>query len=208
MMKNRPAFYLLAVLLVLPGCMAEQRPAVTQYTLAPDLSTLITPVAESETRGTILRIARINSTPALSSTGMLYVTTQHEHNQYAYSRWSSAPPAMLLAVFQQAVEKSGMYRAVVSQASRAQADRVLESRLYDLAHHLNDDGSSTAVLKLSFDLVDNDSKSVIDSQLFDVSVPATSTSAPAGVAALNEAVAQVARQLVDWLRQADQADAK
>lgn len=183
----------------LVGCATEKLPPTYTYTLAPDLDVVLSSAHKEQEVTQVLMLDRIRSTHAFGSTKILYTNTQYGQNGYAYSRWSDAPATMLLLVFQQALEKSGRFTAVVPYTSQSQSGLLLESTLFDFSHRINVDGTSDAVLKMRFYLIDNKTKRVISSREFFSSVPASQRNAQAAVAALNKAAALVAKDLIDWL---------
>ena len=197
-MKNKTTLCLLALLIGITGCVTKKLPPVSLYTLNPDLSA-IKVSKEREGEAKILMLSRISSTQPFTSTDLLYSNTQLARNSYAYSRWSSPSTDMLLWVFEEALEKSGQYKAVVPYSSRAQADLLLESTLFDFSHHINKNGSSEGVLKVSFKLIESKTRRVVASRMFVSRVPAASSNAPAAVSALNKAATNVILELLDWL---------
>ena len=199
-MKNR-GFLLLAVLLVgVTGCVSEKLPAISTYTLSPDLEVLHSTVNTGQKPDKILMLARIRSKHAFTSRDILYSDARYGLNSYAYSRWSDSPTTMLLLVFQEAIEKSGRYVAVVPYSSQSTSDLLLESTVFDFSHRINDDGSSDGILRIRFTLIDNNTKRVIASRDFVSSVPVSSPKNASGaVAALNKAVTFVTEELIEWL---------
>ncbi|MFW2440173.1 MAG: ABC-type transport auxiliary lipoprotein family protein [Arenicellales bacterium] len=199
-MRNR-GFFLFGVLFMsLAGCMTEKLPAASIYTLKPDLGAVRPSVNTEQKPTNILMLGSIRSTHAFNSTDILYTDGRYEQNSYAYSQWGDSPTSMLLLIIQQALEKSGHYKAVVPYTSQSQSDLLLESTLIDFSHHVNDDGTSDGILRISFNLIDNRTKRVIASQEFMSSVPASQQNAQGAVAALNKAATFVTRDLIDWLR--------
>jgi cholesterol transport system auxiliary component len=188
----------LSLCIGLVGCVTEKLPPVSVYTLSPDL-TDVAPAGGSQHEDVILKLDRIRSSRSLRDTTMLYSDAQFGQNSYAYSRWSDAPPAMLLAVFQQAIEDSGKYRAVVPHTSDSQFDLLLESTLLEFSHRLHADGTSDGVIRIRCYLLDSRTRRITASHEFASSVPASSRDARGAATALNKAAANVSRALVDWL---------
>ena len=199
-MNNRTYLCLLALLIGITGCVTEKLPPVSLYTLNPDLDTIKAAGDRENKSDSILMLGRISSTQSFSGTDMLYRDTQLSQNSYAYSRWNSSATVMLLSAFEEALEKSGQYKAVVPYSSQAQSDLLLESTLFDFSHHINKNGTSEGVLKVSFNLIDSKTRRVIASRMFFSRVPASAANAPAAVMALNKATTNVIRELIDWLR--------
>jgi cholesterol transport system auxiliary component len=107
---------------------------------------------------------------------------------------------MLLLTFQEALEKSGRYMAVVPYSSQSKSDLLLESTLFDFSHRINDDGTSDDVLRLSFNLIDNKTKRIIASRDFLSVIPATQQNVEGAVSALNKAVNKLTLERLEWLK--------
>lgn len=200
-MKNRGHLLLTVLFIVITGCVTEKLPPISTYNLYPDLA-IFHPLLDTEQQASdILKLGRISSTNAFSGTDIVYGDTRYGQNSYAYSRWSDSPASMLLVIFQEALEKSGGYMAVVPYSSQSRSDLLLESTLFDFSQHINDDGTSHGIVKMRFNLIDNRTKRVIASRDIVTSVPASSKNVIGAVAALNKAVAVLTKELIEWLRQ-------
>lgn len=200
-MKNRGLLLLIMLLTVLTGCVTERLPPTSTYNLYPDLN-VFHPLKDTEQRTRdILKLGRISSTSAFSGTDIVYSDMRYGQNSYAYSRWSDSPANMLLVIFQEALEKSGGYMAVVPYSSQSRTDLLLESTLIDFSQHINDDGTSNGTVRMRFNLIDNRIKRVIASRDFVTRAPASSVNAIGAVVALNKAVADLTKELVEWLGQ-------
>ena len=199
-MKSRGFLLLTVLLIVITGCVTEKLPPISTYNLYPDLDVHHPMLDTDEHASDILKLGRISSTNAFSGTDIVYSDTRYGQNSYAYSRWSDSPPSMLLVIFQEALEKSGGYMAVVPYSSQSKSDLLLESTLLDFSQHI-DDGTSHGIVRMRFNLIDNKTKRVIASRDFVASVQATSKNVICAVAALNKAVAGLTKELIEWLRQ-------
>jgi cholesterol transport system auxiliary component len=200
-MKNK-FFFLLAVLLIgVTGCAGQNQPPVSTYILysAPDTFQL-SKSREKKPAG-ILMLSRIASLHVFNGREIIYSNQRYGQSSYAYSRWSDSPVIMLRLIFQEALEKSGRYIAVIPDSSQSESDFILESTLLDFSHRINDDGTSDGLIRMHFNLIDSHTSRVIDSRNFVSTVPvAAPINARGAVAALNKAVTIVTQELVDWLR--------
>jgi len=201
MMKNRKLLLLAVLLLGLAGCAGEKLPPIQTYSLSPDLDSLQLSKNREAKPASILMLGRISSAHVFNGSEIIYSEPGYGQNSYAYSRWSDSPTTMLLLIFQEALEKSGPYLAVVPYSSQSKSDFLLESTLLDFSHRINSDGTSDGLIKLRFNLIDNNTNRVIKSRDFVSSVPVTSAmNASGAVIALNKAVAVVTQELIDWLK--------
>jgi cholesterol transport system auxiliary component len=200
-MKNRPALLLAVLLLGITGCAGEKLPPISTYTLSPDLDTLQLSKGREKKPISILMLGQIRSAHIFKGRDIIYSDTQYGQNSYAYSRWSDSPTTMLALIFQEALEKSAAYIAVVPYSSQSESDFLLESTLLDFSHNLNEDGTSDGFIRIRFNLIDNNTNRVITSRDFIASVPVPSPKNASGaVAALNKATAIVTQELINWLK--------
>jgi cholesterol transport system auxiliary component len=200
-MKNRN-FFLLALLLIgITGCAGEKLPPVSTYTLYPALDTFHLPESREAKPEGILMLGRVRSSQVFNGREIIYSDPRYGQNSYTYSRWSDSPATMLLLIFQEALEKSGHYIAVVPYLSQSESDFLLESTLLDFSHRLNDDGTSDGFIRMRFNLIDNNTNRVIKSRDFISTVPVASPiNAGGAVAALNKAATIITQEVIDWLR--------
>lgn len=200
-MKNKDLLLLAVLLIGVTGCAGEKLPAVSTYTLSPELNTFQLVNNRQAKPADILMLGRIRSSQLFNSREIIYRDTGYGQNSYAYSRWSDSPVTMLLFIFQEALEKSGRYIAVVPYSSQSKSDFLLESTLLDFSHRINDDRTSDGIIKMRFNLIDNNTNRVIDSRDFVATVPvAAPINASGVVVALNKAVTVVTQELIDWLK--------
>jgi len=197
-MKNN--FYIIFVLFcLLAGCVAQSVPPVDIYTISPEWADTITQGEREKKSLFIIQLAPMHATRALKGTEILYTDTQYGWNSYAYSRWNDAPVQLLQMVFQVAMEKNDLFKAVVPPTYVSEADLLLESTLLDLSHHIKDDETSEGVVRVRFYLINNTTKTVTSTKEFISRVTVVTQNAQGAVKALNKAAANVARDLVAWL---------
>jgi len=210
--------YLLIIALfgLLVGCATETVPATNIYTLSPRWSKQWSNKHETQQRKQktqhqtvkntghiVLKLAPVNATRLYNNTSIIYINTRYSRNSYAYSRWSDAPVILLQAVFQQALEKSRLFAAVLPPASISKARLILESTLFDFSQHITDKQHSSGVISIRFYLVNNVTRQVIKSRQFMATAPAPTNNAQGAVMALNKAATIISHQLVQWLDQAE-----
>jgi len=200
-MKNRNVIFLAVLLLGITGCAGEKLPPVSTYSLSPALDTFHLAKSKEAKPAGILMLGRIRSSQVFNGREIIYSDPGYGQNSYAYSRWSDSPTAMLLLIFQEAVEKSGRYIAVVPYSSQSESDFLLESTLLDFSHRINYDGTSDGFIRMRFNLIDNNTNRVIASRDFVSIVPVASVmNASGAVAALNKAAIVITQELIDWLK--------
>ncbi len=185
--------------ILLAGCVTKTVPPASIYTISPEWDSSKAQEETGKKNSTIIKMASVRGTRALTGTEILYTDARYGQNSYAYSRWSDAPVRLLQILFQVALEESGRFGAVVPPASASEADLLLESTLFDFSHHIKDDGTSEGVVRVRFYVIDNTTKTVTATKEFVSKVPASSQNAQGAASALNKAATNVARNLVAWL---------
>jgi cholesterol transport system auxiliary component len=118
-----------------------------------------------------------------------------EAAQLGDAQWEDRLPKLLQARILQSFENASRLRAVGRPADRLTTDFVL---LTDVRAFEVSAADNTAVVEIAAKIVRERTGRIMAARVFRVSVPAASTQAPGAVAALNEAFAKVARELVLW----------
>ena len=179
------------------GCSFQKTtPAIETYFISPPST--IDHTRSTETGTLVIQLAVAETSRVFNSTNISYQDQQQGFNSYAYSRWSDSPVNLLNFYFQQLLEQSQYFSAVIPPSSLSDADLLLESTLYDFSHHIKDDNHSTANVSIQFYLINARSKKVIATTLLDSAV-ASEQNAESAVIALNQAVNDIADQLLVWL---------
>ncbi len=204
MQKNRcgriPVLAILVVLTLMTGCtpLIQKLPPADVYAIDPGWSQSDT-VQTAKKGSLIIQIAPVRGSAAFTGTDILYTDTRLSQHSYAYSRWRDAPVRAMQNVLEVALEKSGLFRAVLPPTSVSGADYLLESTLLEFGHFLAEAGPSTGVVRMRFYLIDNRSRRVVASRELVAEVPVATLDARNATAAINQAALKVASDLVAWL---------
>lgn len=116
--------------------------------------------------------------------------------------WSDRLPKLVRSRLIQALEDSGHFKAVGTEEDRVSGDYAVLTTLRAFQIEVN--GKPTAHIQLFTQIMNDRTGTVLATREFDAAVPAASDSAENSVAALTEAFHRIARDMVDWLSQADQ----
>jgi len=187
--------------LALYGCSIgpAETTSVRTYLLNPDIS--LTKIAANSARShhATLLISAPKGQPGFETPRMAYLLRQHELSYYAFSQWADTPGRMLLRLLAQAMEGSGLWRAVVQAPNPVRADYRLDCD--DLALEQQFFSSPGRIrLALRAQLVDTKRQSIIGARNFELFEPSLSNDAYGGVLAANRASARLLSQMTDWLR--------
>ena len=191
-----PRLLCVAALTLAGGCSAL-RPASTPQPVFYSLD-------HGQVPGRVMRMAApaaptliVNPPRAASgfdSPRIIYVRTAHKLEYFTQSEWVDTPARMLAPLVVAALENSGAFRAVVSNAGAAAGDLRLDTEILNLQQEFGSAPSKTHFV-LRAHLVDNRTRRVLAWREFDGSVAATSEDAYGGVVAANAAVQDVLAQL-------------
>jgi cholesterol transport system auxiliary component len=114
------------------------------------------------------------------------------------SAWGDRLPRLVRARLVQALTDSGRFRAVGTNEERVAGDVTLSLELRSFNIEVTNGGSARAVVDVVAKLIDERSDRVIASRQFSADAPAAKDDAASGVAALNQAFADMAAQVVAW----------
>lgn len=180
---------------VFTGCTTVQ-PAVHEYAILPTympVNHLAQPINAT------LKISTTRSIPSLASTQFYYLKSSTDIAAYAYSRWSDTPANMIARVLSSSLDNEHLFTAIVSPASSATADLLLESDLNGFYHRFIDNAHSEGYIDVTYRLVDPKTKKTIASKRFVITQPSPSQNANGGVLALNLATQELSHQCIAWL---------
>ncbi len=146
----------------------------------------------------------VNDTQAAAgydSQRILYVRQPHRLEYFAHSEWVDPPARMISSLVVGALEKSGVFRAVVSAPGSASGDLRLETEVVLLQQEFATKPSRVRLVLRAY-LAEDATRQVLATRDFEATVPAASDDPYAGVVAANAAVQNVLDQLVAFCAQA------
>lgn len=186
---------LILIFLLMSGC-GFQSPAITEYSLLTAPTKAVSPYQSIHKN---IKIATPSAPSSLASKSIHYITSAHESGNYLYSKWSDTPSTMIENSLFQSLQESHLFTTVSPSFSLAQSDYLLESNLLLFHHHINENGTSSGVIDISFRLIDLESKKVLSTKHFTLSNPAQSKDAKGGTLALHKSLEEINIQVVEWL---------
>lgn len=186
------------LLLVTSACTAVRQipPEPTVYLL----TAVGTPAPVSAPRDAVLRVAIPRAEPGFEGDGMVYTETPATLYVYRESRWADVPAQMLTPLLVETLERSGAFRAIVTQPGSGRADYQLEVQLLRLQQEFYTTPSQVR-LGLRASLIDASNRQVVASRAFHTLQPAPSDNAYGGVQAANAAVAELLTELTEFVVQ-------
>jgi cholesterol transport system auxiliary component len=175
----------------LGGCGAA--PEVRYYQLAA-------PTAARPTRGPVLVLEPLEAEPAYDDQRIVYRVNDYRLDYYHYHRWSAAPGALVSNYLEQALERSGRFRAVVREAT-AGAGLALGGRLIAIEEVDRSERRWLGRIVIELRLKDLATGEVVWSRQFDESEPLDRQS-PEGLArAISAALTRIVGRLAPEVAQ-------
>jgi phospholipid/cholesterol/gamma-HCH transport system substrate-binding protein len=137
-----------------------------------------------------------NSILAFDTQKVLIKTAEGTYTDVENARWADNLPKLVQARIIQSFENARQLSTVSRPIDQLEAAYRLELGIRNFQISLQP--APTAVVEITARLVDDKGK-VVDAHIFNVSVPAAGVKGPEAIAALNQAFAQAATQLVVWI---------
>jgi cholesterol transport system auxiliary component len=131
---------------------------------------------------------------------IIFVRNDHQLEYFAHSEWVDTPARMLGPLLAAALEKTGVFGAVVLTPTSASADWRLDTEIIRLQHDFRTTPSRVQFTLRAY-LLDERARSVIAWREFHGEAVSGTESPKGGVAAANQAVQSVLKQLAEFLVQ-------
>jgi len=180
----------------LGGCSTKQA-ALKTYTLSAPND--VKKISNSRFKNQTIQVTYSQSLKEKVSQKMRYTYMDLVQENYQNSQWSNSIGKLLQGIFIQVLERSRLYKGVVSSTSAAHTDYRLESTLFEFSHRIRGE-ESHAVVSVLFSLLSTDSGKLLKSKRFSYKVATKITNAKGYVEATNEAIERLGRDLIEWLR--------
>ena len=147
-----------------------------------------------------LIVTETHAAAGYDSQRIIYVRQPHRLEYFAHSEWVEPPARMVSSLVVGALEKSGVFRAVVSAPGSASGDLRLETEVLLLQHEFASPPSRVRFALRAY-IAEDGTRKVLATRDFEVTVPAPSEDPYGGVQAANAAVRQVLEQLTAFCAQ-------
>jgi cholesterol transport system auxiliary component len=148
-----------------------------------------TPAAPLASAPTLL-ISTPRAAAGFDSPRIIFVREAHKLEYFAHNEWVDTPARMLAPLVVAAVENSGAFKAVVHAPSSASGDLRLDTEILQLQQEF-EGGTSQVRFALRANMVEDASRRVVASRVFESLVSAPSANPYGGVVAANQAVQSV-----------------
>lgn len=184
-------------LLLLTGCLSigGEKTELAVYAPLPEIK----PDADWPSVDWSLAIAEPQSSTALDSPGIGVRPRPGQLQVYAGAVWSDSAPALLHQAMVQAFDDSGRFAAIASTTQGISTDRRLELEIRQFeAIYADRKTPPNVVIAVRAMLVDVRSQRMLATRSLKVSLPAQGTSLPEVVPVFEQALGQLAGELIGW----------
>ena len=186
--------------LVFAGCSLQTTvPAVSKYSL--DVTPNIKEVKNSPYRDKVIRMGVLESLPSLSGTTIYYTTDSAESYSYTKSRWNESVSIQLERLLNRSLSKSKMFKDVVPFRSLANNDLIFEINIYEMTQVVHDDGTSTMGLGIKLRVVEQYSRKIIATELFEKEITEEEGNVKGALKGYNSLVSDLLVETQTWLKQ-------
>lgn len=180
------------------GCATKKVPATHYYTIdtgTPDLQELVLQTPRFDA----LKIVMVHPTRLTNSSNIFYLDVNHRQQPYSYSRWYEPVNTLLENKLLLALKKANVAHTVLGSVSGSMADYRLEITVLEFIQDFTQGKPSKARVSLMATLLDNRSRDILATKLFETEIPAPSDNAEGGVAAFNEISDTIVREIIRWI---------
>lgn len=174
---------ILLEVVVFGGC-SNKAPITRYYQLSP-------PPTGQKGGDTVLVLEQLATDPGYDDERIVYRTNPYRFDYYHYHRWSAAPGALVGNYLEQALERSGRFRAVIREASPG-APAVLGGRVVAIEEVDTAKGRWVGRIVIELTLTDSRTSETLWTEQFEETEPLP-TQSPEGLArALSSAMGRIA----------------
>lgn len=189
----------LVILFLFAGCSIQRAmPPVKTYKLHVDTKTQR--FHDSRCTKDVLKVMGLKLNSIATSNNIYYGIGNYYINSYTQSQWLQYPSFMINSSLISALQKSHMFKAVLSYDAQSSADLLLEYNIIDFVQHFNKAKTKSYVdVKMDFLLINAQDNKLIASTLFSKKIQATSLNALGGVKAFSKSTGDIISKVEMWL---------
>jgi ABC-type uncharacterized transport system auxiliary subunit len=187
----------LSLAFISSGCVNLKQPSYKIDYFALEYEPL--PVANLKPLPHVLKVTRFRAAPVYNTTQMIYRNGPFRREAYTYHKWRTNPGDLVSSLLERDIQRSGLFKAVISHESRLSASYVLEGSVDEFLES-DTEGALQAILTVSTTLVaarERDiTKSVLFQKAFHAAMPCEEKSPKAFAEAMSQAMAQVSQDII------------
>ncbi len=192
-MKMKTTILTICVLVAFTAC--TKAPALKVYTLVtPQTSAISSSVYKTKT----IKVTYPQSLREQMSQKMNFSYSISDRGTYQNSEWSNNMSKLLQGTLIDVLERSKLFKAVLSDTSTLKENYRLESNIFAFEHRVRGENSHS-VVSIQFTLIDADSGKLVKSKRFSYQELTPSTDAKGYATATNRVMTKLTHALVNWM---------
>jgi len=194
MMKIHKYMALTALFLGFTAC--SKSPVLKLYTLdVPQVNVSQSSPYHAKT----IKVTYPQSLREQMSQKMNFSYSMSDRGTYQNSEWSNNMSRLLQGTFIDVLDKSKLFKAVLSNTSTLKENYRLESNIFAFEHRVRGE-ASYAIASIQFTLINADTGVLVKSKRFSYQEATQSINAEGYAGATNVAMSRLSNDLVGWLR--------
>jgi len=188
------------VSLIISGCSLQTTvPASSKYLLNVDVT--CKPVVKSSFSDKVIRIGQMESSAILSTRSIYYSVDEGRSYSYTKARWMETVPKQLTNLMMLSLTKTAIFKDVIPFRSLANNDLILESSLYTFTQTIHEDGTSSLQITMKVRLVEQYSRKIVASKLFEFKEDGVSGDAKGAIAGYSRLTTKLLKDVNTWLEE-------
>lgn len=193
MIKSKLIGFIIILIGVL-GC--TKQPALKVYSLdTPAVSTVHGNMYKNKT----IKVTYPQSLKNKITQKMNFSYSSIESGTYQNSEWSNNMRKLLQGTFVEVLDKSKLFKAVLSDTSTVKEDYRLESNIFAFEHSVRGTASN-AVVSIQFNLISTETGRLVKTKRFTYKETTPTTDAKGYVTATNRVIVKLSEDLLKWLQ--------
>jgi len=189
--------------LIAGGCSLQTSvPAASKHMLNVTLDTQA--VKTSSFSDKVIRIGQMESSAILNTRSIYYDVDAGRSYSYTKARWMESVPKQLTSLMMLSITKTAIFKDVLPVRSLAKNDFILESSLYTFSQTIHDDGTSTLLITMKVRLVEQYSRKIIASKLFELQEDGVNGDSEGATAGYSLLITKLLEDVNKWLEVSSQ----
>jgi cholesterol transport system auxiliary component len=190
---------LAVVVMATAGCLASRGESPPVHTYALNFDGQPADAHPADPSGPVLLVSPPQPEPGFDTPRMVYLRRRYELEYYAVNQWADVPARLILPLLVHAINRDGVWRAVVPLPSSVRGDYRLDTYGVAVQQEFLQQPSRVRVT-VRAQLINQKEFRIVGMRSFEAVEDAPSEDAYGGVQAANRAIAAILTQLASWLQ--------
>ena len=182
------------------GCSLQTTvPPTAKYSLNSEH--VVKAIEVSKFSDQVIRMGVIESSALLSGTNIYYDSDNGQSYSYTKARWNEGVSKQLGTLMMRSITKTAIFKDVIPLRSLAKNELIFEMNIYDFSQKIHADGSTTLHLAVKLRVIEQYSRKIIATKLFDMEQKEKEGNVEGAVKGYNKLVTQLLSETNSWLEE-------